>query len=287
MAIRPPTKVVLAFLGISAVASVAISAWLTYTDSGKRWVKERVEQVVTDNIPGKLRIGRIVELGPPLIAEDVRFYHYDGRLVLVVEHAQVELDMLQALRGRLAFDRVAADGGHIVLSPDPDGRIAFEAAVDKPVPPGQPHDPMGGLHYDLASMHVQHFRVDAKISDMADFKVENVEGFIGVRRIETSGTVVKLEKISGRITPGFLGKRTELKQLDGWVHGKQKHVAQMEFATRIGDGELSGRLNVYDRDKNPVSIEIERATGAGDLAASIGDFAGGLLGDSLEIVKKD
>jgi hypothetical protein len=284
---RRTLKFVLAFIGISAVASVSLAAWLTSTDSGKDWVKKRIEGVVTDNIPGRLTIGRIVDLGPPLIAEDVRFYHYDGRLVLACDHAEVEADLGEAIRGRLGFKRAAVDGGRIVLSPDPDGRVAFEAAVDKPVPPGQPHDPHGGLHYNLQSMHVQNFRVEAKFSDLADFKVDKVQGFVGVRRIETSGTVVELEKISGRVSPEFLGKRTEIKQLDGWIHGKLKHVAQMHASMGVGDGELKLKLNVYDREKQPISIEIERAKGAGDLVATAANFADGLLGDSLEVVKKD
>jgi hypothetical protein len=284
---RRTLKFVLAFIGISAVASVSLAAWLTSTDSGKEWVKERIERVVTANIPGRLTIGRIVDLGPPLIAEDVRFYHYDGRLVLACDHAEVEADLGEAIRGRLGFKRAAVDGGRIVLSPDPDGRVAFEAAVDKPVPPGQPHDPHGGLHYNLQSMHVQNFRVEAKFSELADFKVDKVQGFIGVRRIETSGTVVELEKISGRVSPEFLGKRTEIEQLDGWIHGKLKHVAQMHASMGVGDGELKLKLNVYDREKQPISIEIERAKGAGDLVATAANFADGLLGDSLEVVKKD
>jgi hypothetical protein len=287
MSIRRPFKFALAFIAVTAVASIALAAWLTSSDSGKDWVKHRIEGVVTQNIPGELRIGRIVDLGPPLIAEDVRFYHYDGRVVLIADHAEVQADLGQALRGHLGFERAAVKGGRIVLSPDPDGRVAIEAALDAPSKPGQPSDPTGGLHYALQSMHVENFRVEAKISALADYKVDGVEGFVGVRRIETSGTDVKLERISGRVSPGFLGKRTELKEVDGWIHGKQKHVAQITAAMKIGDGDLDAKVNVYDRDKAPVTIEFDRATGAGDLAATLAKFADGLAGDSLEVVKKD
>lgn len=284
---RTAAKVVLGYLIISSVVSVALAIWLSETESGRDWVKHRIEQAVTANIPGKLTIARIVEIGPPLVAEDVRFYHYDGRMVLQCKKAKVELDVLQALRGRLAFERAWVDGGKLVLSPDPDGRVAMEAAVDRPVKPGEPHDPNGGLHYAMMSMHVQNFRVEAKVSDLADFKVDDVQGFVAIRRIETSGTVVNLEKISGRVSPGFLGKRTEIVQLDGWVHGKMQHVAQMDARMKIGDGSLKAKLNVFDRDKQPISIEFDEAKGAGDLVATLADFADGLFGDSLEVAKKD
>jgi hypothetical protein len=287
MKLRTSGKLVLAVIGIAAVVSLSLSAWLTSSESGKDWIKGRLERVVSANIPGKLRIGRILELGPPLIAEDVRFYHPDGRIVLVADHAEVAPNLLLALRGRLGFERAAVDGGRILLSPDPDGRIAIEAALDAPSKPGEPSDPNGGLHYALQSMHVQHFRVEAKLSDLADFKVDGVEGFVGVRRIESSGTQVILDRISGRVTPGLLGKRTELKQVDGWIHGKEKHAAQLTAATRIGSGDLDAKIDVYDRDKDPVEIQIKRSSGAGDLVSSVMHFADGLFGDTLAVKSVD
>jgi hypothetical protein len=287
MALRTPLRLGLAFIVIAAVASFALSIWLTSSDSGKEWVKGRLETLVTSQIPGRLRVGRIVDLGPPLVAEDVRFYHPDGRVVLIADHAEIEPDLSQALRGRLGFARAAVDGGRLVLSPDPDGRIAIEAALDAKAKPGEPSDPHGGLHYALQSMHVQNFRVETKLSDLADFKVDDVEGFVAVRRIETSGTVVELDRVSGRVTPGFLGKKTVIEQLDGWVHGKQKHAAQFNAEVAIGDGALHAKLDVHDREKAPVEVEIKHSRGAGDLAATAVEFADGLFGDTLEVKSKD
>jgi hypothetical protein len=287
MTVRTPLRIALAVAGVLALVSLALATWLTSSESGKVWVKGRIETLVTSQIPGQLRIGRIVDLGPPLIAQDVRFSHADGRVVLVADHAEIEPDLSQALRGRLGFERAAVDGGRIDLSPDPDGRVAIEAALDKPKQPGQPSDPMGGLHYDLASMHVQNFKVEAKLKDLAEFKVEDVQGFVGVRRIETSGTVVKLERISGRVLPGFLGKKTQLEQVTGWIHGKQPHAAHFDAPIAIGDGALNAKIDVYDRDKTPVTIQIERSRGAGDLAASAAEFADGLFGDTLEVKTRD
>jgi hypothetical protein len=280
-------KVVLAFIGVSAVLSFALAAWLNWTESGKDWVKGRIEQVVTKNIPGKLRIGRIVDIGPPLIAKDVRFYHPDGRAVLIADSAEVVPDLGEALRGRLGFERAAVDGGRIILSPDPDGRIAIEAALDKKSRPGEPSDPHGGLHYALQSMHVQNYRVDCKLSDLADFRLDDVKGFVGVRRIESSGTQVILDSVSGRVSPGFLGKRTELEKVDGWVHGKEKHTAQLTAALRIGKGELTSKVDVFDRDKAPVSIKIEKARGEGDFAKELMEFADSLFGDTLQVKSED
>lgn len=270
-------------MALSVVVSFVISAWLNWTESGKRWVADRIETVVSDEIPGTLRVGHISEIGPPLLAEDVRFFHPDGRLVLLAKRAEVELNMLEAVQGRLGFDRASVVGGQIVLSPDPDGRVAFEAAVDKPSKPGEPSDPTGGLHYALQSMHVEDFEVIFKVSDAADFRLHDVEGFVGVRRIETSGIRITLERIRGRLEPEFLGKRTELSEVTGQIHGKVEHVLRMNTAVRIGSGSLQAKIDYYDREKTPVTIVISKAKGEGDFVAGVLDFADGLLGESIEV----
>lgn len=280
-------KWVLLVVGACAVVAFGAAVLLTETDSGKNWLKVRVEQAVSKAIPGSFRIGALTDLGPPVLARDVRFYHPDGRMVLSAELAEVEFDLWQALQGRLAFERAAVDGGSIVLSLDPDGRVAFEAAVDAPRKPGEPEDPHGGLHYALQSMHVQNFKVIMKLADAANYTVHDVQGFVAVRRIETSGTRVLLEDIRGRVEPGLLDKRTELLRVDGWIHGKERQVMQLNAKLRIGDGRLDTLVNYFDRDKTPAEITIKKAEGAGELISALLSLAETLFGDTLEVDVKD
>jgi hypothetical protein len=284
-------KVGLIVMGLLAVLSLGASLLLTSTTGGRRWVADKIEQIVSDNVPGSLKIGELVDLGPPLVAKDVRFFHPDGRVVLHCKDAEIVLDIMQALRGRLAFERAAVDGGRILLAMEKDGRVALEAALSEPSKPGgPPSDPHGGLHYALQSMHVQNFELQFKAAGAPSYTLHGVEGFVGVRRIESSGTYVTLEKVSAkRVEPGLLGAKTALKQVDGWVHGKEKHVLHLDAATVIGSGSLDARVDMYDRKKTPIEVVIKQSQGtAGDMVSSLLDLGSSLFGeDALKVEVKD
>lgn len=284
---RTPVKAVAVWIGLSILVSVVLSAWLSWTESGRRWVADRIESGVSDAIPGSLKIGKLLELGPPLLVEDVRFFHPDGRVVLHAKRAEVVPNMWLAVQGKLGFDRADVEGGRIVLSPDPDGRIAFEAAVDKPAKPGEPSDPTGGLHYALQSMHVENYEVLLKLSDAADFKLVDVEGFVGVRRIETTGIRITLERISGRLDGGLLGKRTEIAKATGFVHAKVEHVVHLETAMKIGSGSLDATIDYYDRKKVPAVVRISNAEGEGSFVEDVLELGDDLFGESIEVKSED
>ena len=283
--VRPPRffKVFLIVTGVAAVLSLALSFWLSSTESGRRWVANRLESVISDAIPGKIEIGQILDIGPPVVAKDVRFFHPDGRVVLLAKHAEIVLSLSHAVQGQLGFERAAVNGGFIVLSPDPDGRIAMEAAMNAPSKPGQPSDPMGGLHYALMSMHVENFEVVMKLAEQADFKLKDVKGFVGVRRIETPGTRVTLDKISGRLADEILGKKIELSEVNGWIHGKAKQIVHMDTVVKIGEGKLNARIEFFDREKTPAIISIRKATEEGDFVEGLLDLLDGIFGDALEV----
>jgi hypothetical protein len=289
MRIAKWTKVALIVIAVLAVLSFGASLLLTSTVGGRRWVAGKLETFVSDNIPGRLEIGEIVDLGPPFVAKDVRFFHPDGRLVLHCKDAEIVLDVMEALSGRLAFERAAVDGGSILLAMEKDGRVALEAALSEASKPGDPpSNPDSGLHYWLRSMHVQNFVLRFK-GGPASYTLHDVEGFVGVRRIDTSGTYVFLEKISAkRVEPGLLGAKTSLKQVDGWVHGMEKHVLHLDAALGIGEGSLDAIVNFYDRDKTPVEVTVKQSEGfAADMASGLLDLGSSLFGDTVKVEVKD
>ena len=278
---RPPATRVFLYLVVPlaaiALCALAASFWCCETRTGRRFVARRIEQLVTASIPGRLEIGELTRVdGPSLSARNVRFYHPDGRCLLAVDRADVELAPADALHGRLGFRSVAADGGYMSLATDPDGRLAFEATVNSKPVPGEPSDPHGGLHYELRAMHVQNFRLLVKVSD-DQYQVRQVSGYVGVYRVDTPGVQVTLEHIRGDVTPELLGQHVRIDDLHGWVHGKERKVVQGEVALRIGGDELKARVEYFDREKDKVTVHIERSGGtAGSTVTLLMKFAAGL-----------
>jgi hypothetical protein len=258
-----------AVLLLAALACSMLAAWwCTQTEGGRAFVARRVERLVTANIPGRLQIGKLRKLdGPHVEADDVRFFHPDGRCLLLVERASVDLDLADALSGRISFRGAVADGGYMILSTDPDGRLSFEATVNAKARPGQPSDPYGGAHYAMRSMYAKHFRVYAKLGPL-DHHINGVSGYVGVRRIDTPGVQVNFERISGDIQPAIAGEHVSIAKLDGWIHGKEPKIAELVVALGVGSGELKTRVDLYDRDKDKLKLHFERKEGAEGLAVT-------------------
>ena len=253
--------ILLALLLLSAVLAIAVAVFLR-GERGRRFAGDQIEKAVSHNIPGSLRIGSIEQFGPDLVvAKDVRFYHPNGEVVLLAQHAEVVPDWTMALQGRLGFERAAVDGGFIVLSLDPDGRLSMEAAVNAPRKPGEPDDPYGGLHYWLRSMHTQHFTTVLALANSQTYKVKDTTGFVGVRRIETRGIQVTLEHISGHIQPKLAGADLAFTSVDGWAHGKERHVAHFDTQLKVGSGDLAATLDYFDRPKTPLEIKLRKTKG--------------------------
>jgi hypothetical protein len=90
------------------------------------------------------------------------------------------------------------------------------------------------------------------------------------------------------VEPGLLGAETSLKRVDGWVHGMEKHVLQLDAALGIGEGSLDAIVNFYDRDKTPVEVTVKQSEGlAADLISGLLDLGSSLFGDTVKVEVED
>lgn len=247
---------------ISVLVLVAVLACtalvLSQTASGRRFVANRIESLVTAEIPGRLEIGEITQLGWLwLRAKDIRFFHPDGREVLHVQSAVVQPDLQDAMRARLSFHRVAAEGGSILLGADPDGRLSLEAAMDSPYRPGMPRDPKRGLHYDMRNMHVEKFTLRVPVSGFENLQVNQVRGTVHVWRLDSVGTRVRLTDVAGSISPEIVGSKLAIRDLDALITGAEAVVAEAKARLAINrDSLLSLRLRYAPKHKEKVQLNV-------------------------------
>jgi autotransporter translocation and assembly factor TamB len=103
--------------GALLVALFLFGLYCSHTESGRKFAARRIERFVTANIPGRLSIGKITHLGWGHVeAQEVRFWHPDGRCVLRVGEAEVDIELAEVLHGRLSFERAVAHGGFVLRS---------------------------------------------------------------------------------------------------------------------------------------------------------------------------
>lgn len=247
-------------VGLVAVGALVIGAALVTanTATGRRWIADRIQQAVTAQIPGRIEIGEITDVEWLAVrAKDVRFFHKDGREVLHVERAYVEGDALEALQQRLVFRRVAADGGSILMTGDPDGRLSLEAAMDKPSAPNDPGDPQRGLHYDMRNMHVENFKVKSKLPGFGAVQMSNVRGIVHIWRLNTVGTRVRLQKMAGKLSQEVAGSTIAMDHLDAIITGAEAKVADVQARLVLDNTDkLTLRLQYAPKGSQKVKLQV-------------------------------
>jgi hypothetical protein len=261
-------RVAQVLLALVLLIALGIAGFLLFlgTERGREYARNEIGHLVSLNIPGRLEIGSIERFNlDVLVANDVRFYHHDGRLLLRAKHAEVVPDLAMALGGRFGFERAWVDGGFIILSIDPDGRLSLEAALNYRRRPGVPDVPLSGLHYDMRSMHVKNFTTELQVSGKT-LRLVDTTGYVRVRRIETDGTEVMLDRIEGKLTPDIAGATVAFNRVDGWIHGKQFHTVHGDADLKIDSGRLKAQIDVFDRPKKPVQVHLQESKGLASTA---------------------
>jgi hypothetical protein len=228
------------------------------TASGRRWIADRLEQAIDAQIPGRMEIGEITDVEWLAVrATDVRIFHKDGREVLHVERAYVEGDALEALQQRLTFRRVAANGGSILMTGDPDGRLSLEAAMAKPSAPNEPGDPERGLHYDMRNMHVEHFKVKSKLPGFGEIQMSNVSGVVHVWRLNTVGTRVRLQKMAGQLTQEVAGTKVAMDRMEAIITGAEAKVADVQVRLILDKSDkVTLRLQYAPKGSQKVKLQV-------------------------------
>lgn len=261
-----------------AALLILVTPTLVWTAPGRRFVADRIETILSDQIPGFARIGVIERLVSPTVVRDLEFFHPGTRRVLHIERAVVDIDFSAAFGGKLVFEHAEARGGTLSLWIDPDGRSSLEGAFMSKTP-----DPESDFRYALRDIAVEHLLVELDVTDGDPYRVREARGLVDIERMTTDGVRVDLNAISGHVSPRFAGMPVRLMRVDGWVHGKMPQVLKLWARTRVGDGKLNAQFNLFDRDKTPVEVSLQPIEGSSaDLAALVA-YAGSQLSSDVKV----
>jgi hypothetical protein len=272
-------------LGCIALACIGATVALTIaanTDWGRRRLADGLEQLVSDNIPGKMLVGRLERVGMlELLVRDLEFIHPDGTTVLHIDEADVDVDAAAMFRGRLAFHRASVSGGQILFEPEPDGRLSLEAALDSKTPGSG--DPTGGFHYDMRQIHVQNLNVVLRLSKEEVLRLRDTRGFVAIWRTTTPGVRIRLERIAGQLDRTLLGADMKLRETNGLVRGKDERLIDLELKLLVADKQLSGKLSVSERRRPPAELTLRSDGSAESSLVAMGVKLGSWFTDAVRV----
>jgi hypothetical protein len=271
-------------LAIALLLTAAGGFAFAQTAPGRRALAGALERAVSDAIPGTMTIGSIETLGwcEPVV-RDLRFHHPSGKLILLVKRATIDVDVPALLRGRVAFHRARVQGGYLSIAAQPDGRTDLEATFDDGAP-RKPGERGGYLELQMRSIFVDDMTAVLRPSRDRAFRLRNVQGFVAITHVGTPGARVRLDRIAGELeTPEFLGEHLTITHADGWVHGEEPQVLDLDLETQLGSGELDGHLAYYDRAETPVGLELEPKAGPLPELAALAADAQSWFTDTLDV----
>lgn len=266
-------------LGGSIALMVAAACYLMLTQSGRRTTADMIEAVVSDQIPGSISIGRIEQIGRTTYGSDLVLRHPDGREVVRIKRAAIDFHFASFLRLDLGVHRARLENSRLSLWIGPDGRSSIEAALDFPdrVAVGDESP----FHYWLHDIEVRDSLVVLRLSKDTTYRIQDARGRVEVSRAR--GVMVDLSNISGRVKPTLVGMDLRLLDVDGWIRGSQRQVLKLTARARVGDGDLRAKIALFDRNKTPVEVSLDRIDGSDASIAAALVYAKGQLTDDVDI----
>lgn len=257
----------------------AAACYLMLTESGRRTTADLIETLVAEQIPGFISIGRIERIGRTTYGRDLVLFHPDGRAVLRIDHAAIDFHFASFLRMDLGVVRARLDDCQLSLWIGPDGRSSIEAALD--FPERAPVGVESAFHYWLHDIEVRDSLLVLSLSKDTTYRIHDARGTVDVD--QGRGVVVDLSNVSGRVKPTLAGMDVRLVDVDGWVRGSQRQVLKLSAHAHVGDGDLRARVALFDRNKTPVEVNLDRFKGAEASVAALLVYAKGQLTDDVDI----
>ncbi len=133
-------RLAIALAALAGVLALAVAALLEVLDTrgGREWARPRIEALVSDAIPGELRIGRIEQATlARLVLRDVVVLDPRGREVLRVAWIEGRPSRRALARGVIGLRSVTARGVRARLIPSKLGVFSLIDAFDEPSEPSQ------------------------------------------------------------------------------------------------------------------------------------------------------
>lgn len=231
-------------LWITAALVVAIGSLIAGalfwadSSSGREYIARRLESLASEEIAGKMRIGRIdsISLGH-VTAHEVRFLTPSDDLVILARRVELDVTMLDLLRGHVTIDGGSVRGGSLLLVTDHDGNLGLDRAFRSARRSTTSGD---GVTVDLDRLAVSDLSVRVRAAGVPDI---HVRGLGAIAHIYTSEPGAPAQVRASGVT-GHVAVATpipfDLVLARGTVRfdGSSVHRARVDVRGRMGGSRM-------------------------------------------------
>ncbi len=274
---------------VSLAVALAALFVASRTAAGRRFARDRIVSAVDRAIPGSVEIDAVETLWPARTrVRGLVFRDPEGRPVIEVERASIDLDLAATFGRRLRFRSAHVKGARIAIATG-DGRLGIERAFSD----GGRDRSDGGeerkrrIALDLASMRVDDARLVVDMAGERRVVMDGIDGFVGVYADPGAPVRVKLDRVSARLAESpAIDVPMRFDDLSGTVRAKSERVVDVEFRGAIAGDAMRGAFR-YFPDRTPkaeLALHIPEPS-AGSAALSVGLGAAGRFAKDLHVTR--
>lgn len=253
---------------ILAAAALALALWLP-SEGGRRFVASRLEEIISDQIPGSLSVGAIDTLTTQGVrAREVVFRDPEGETVIAVDRVEMAIDYAALARGTFHSPRCFASGALVMLSTDAQGRLRIDRTFEGP--PGGP-GPTGRDLVALENLVARDVDVQIRISDAPRTRIHASSAVLQIRAPEGGDALLSADGIhaTARIdAPAPIDLRIARGTLR--LDGSAAERAQLVLPSHLGDAEVDVRVDIRSDASESMSVAVTlRPHGLGGLFGAL------------------
>ncbi|MBC7173919.1 MAG: hypothetical protein H5U40_15870 [Polyangiaceae bacterium] len=268
----------LAFVAVlGVVATGAFELWLR-TDPGRDFLAGRLEKLLSNEVLGSLRIGRIdrYSLGT-VVARDVDFLDPRGKAVIEIPEVELGIDLGALLSRTIRLEDARARDAVVTIAP---GRHGKSTSIEETFAKQGPKEGEGPPKFDIDTGTI-HFDRTHLVLAMGDprMRLDGLEGFVRVSRRGDRKVEVTLDRVEGAWS------LPDTRMLDGahrfhasgQVDGNSDPLLDLKLRACFRRGAVPMRLRYGSRTGAKLAYDAEEARLVGLAIRAVDLVAGGAV----------
>ena len=226
---------------------------------------DRIERLVTRQVPGHLEIGALenLDLFSPVgmvsvTAHDLVFKSPNSREVMRLDRARIHFDATALFSREIHIERADIDGGTVTIEKTKGKRSQMEQTFADPGEGETGKQKPRPYAFDLRALRVEGMNLVVSVPSR-EIRVRDIEGYLGIFQTRwAEGATVKFHGMSAKVEkPELLGDVVELWHVNGEIRGARDQVADFEFKAKLLNGRMDGGFELYPARDKPVHLTLE------------------------------
>ncbi|AKF10749.1 hypothetical protein DB32_007898 [Sandaracinus amylolyticus] len=242
----------LAAVALFVLALVAAARLHLSLPVGRRAAADALQAVISNEIPGSMRIGEIDELRTDYVrARDVVFTTPEGEEALRFRRIELDPDVRRFVReGAIAVRRARIEGAMLyMIEREGEDGLGLERAFDDDDDRGSEGEDQGrGITLDLANVAFQDLDSEWRVGDAPEFHLDDASGLARFYTDDQGRIAMRFDRIRAEArTEGLpMNVRADIERASGRIRTGWRQLGLFEMRIAVLGSDIDLDLHLVD-----------------------------------------